>query len=178
MWSLESTSSTLQIHYCMHPHTLACMWAKKRMHTNTRTHPIFSRFFQNLSWIAGLYAWRSGFDSARQPEEVAVSLSIGPIDPCLSTRRLILWDLFLNTNLFPQNFPGFFANTGKQTKNRRHPLKSELNFPTGPKSLIHHAPERWRGGPQLQDGSPYGWLSHSVISYVNHLKKEVKLMTG
>ncbi|CAK0867309.1 unnamed protein product [Prorocentrum cordatum] len=25
-----------------------------------------------------------------------------------------------------------------------HPLKSELNFPTGPKSLIHHAPERWR----------------------------------
>lgn len=24
-----------------------------------------------------------------------------------------------------------------------HPLKSELNFPTGPKSLIHHAPARW-----------------------------------
>eukprot|EP00931_Biecheleriopsis_adriatica_P032930 TRINITY_DN19156_c0_g1_i1.p1 TRINITY_DN19156_c0_g1~~TRINITY_DN19156_c0_g1_i1.p1 ORF type:complete len:5580 (-),score=1373.58 TRINITY_DN19156_c0_g1_i1:6-15065(-) len=33
-----------------------------------------------------------------------------------------------------------------------HPLKSELNFPTGPKSLIHHAPERWRLPLHILDG--------------------------
>ncbi|CAK9023700.1 unnamed protein product [Durusdinium trenchii] len=33
-----------------------------------------------------------------------------------------------------------------------HPLKSELNFPTGPKSLIHHAPERWRLPLHVLDG--------------------------
>ena len=49
---------------------------------------------------------------------------------------------------FTIHFGGFshpiFGNT--QTTVVRHPLKSELNFPTGPKSLIHHAPERWRPG--------------------------------
>ncbi|CAJ1419897.1 unnamed protein product [Effrenium voratum] len=33
-----------------------------------------------------------------------------------------------------------------------HPLRSELNFPIGPKNLIEHAPERWRAVLHLLDG--------------------------
>lgn len=33
-----------------------------------------------------------------------------------------------------------------------HPLRSELNFPIGPKNLIEHAPERWRVVLHLLDG--------------------------
>ncbi|CAE7770576.1 unnamed protein product, partial [Symbiodinium sp. CCMP2456] len=33
-----------------------------------------------------------------------------------------------------------------------HPLRSELNFPIGPKNLIEHAPDRWRAVLHLLDG--------------------------